>query len=294
MTRRDLVRGIEGFAVGTGLLGGWSGASRASRPATGEPGATGGITGGAPLPSGEVAVTAQPFGAVGDGAHDDTAALRAALATGAPVVLLPPGTYLVSEAITIPTGTVVRGAGRQATVIRARVGGKWAAPRPSTWVYVLGAVNADDVTVTDLTVDVSGETASGIAVLGGDRPTITGCGVRNVRVHSGCHFFGAQSSGVRPVVGGVMAGNVVEGCVYNLVLDGQNEDCRLIGNLSLSPGVTHISMDGGQGGTGNHGIVVQGNVCQGQQGTSNGVVCFQTHGAAFGTSHENPQMQHRA
>lgn len=279
MTRRDIIRGLNGLVASASLAGSaTTGGQGVPPPAAAEHGA--GPAGAAA--AGFAVVTAPAFGAVGDGKTDDTAALRAAFASAAPVVYLPPGNYRVSGSVTIPAHTTVRGAGRQHTTILAAAGGKWTAPAPSTWVYVLGAVNADDVTVADLTVDARGEAASGVCILGGTRPTISGCGVRNVAVHSGCHFFGAQAAGVVPVVGGLMWNNVVNACTYNLVLDGQNEDCRVIGNLSLYAGTTHLSLDGGQGGgTGNHAVVAQGNSCDGQQGASNGVVCFRTHGATF-------------
>lgn len=50
------------------------------------------------------------YGAVGDGATDDTAALQAALATGA-VVFLPSGTYAVSDTIAMACGAALVGEG---------------------------------------------------------------------------------------------------------------------------------------------------------------------------------------
>lgn len=55
-----------------------------------------------------------PFGAVGDGAADDTAAIRAALERagrgGGGTVYLPQGVYRVSEPVTVPSGVELRGA----------------------------------------------------------------------------------------------------------------------------------------------------------------------------------------
>ena len=59
-------------------------------------------------------------GAVGDGQHDDTAAIQAALDSGAAAVLIPAGTYLTSAALVIPNDVALIGVGRP--VIRAADG----------------------------------------------------------------------------------------------------------------------------------------------------------------------------
>ncbi|HEY0835602.1 MAG TPA: glycosyl hydrolase family 28-related protein, partial [Azospirillum sp.] len=63
------------------------------------------------------AVSAKDFGAVGDGLVDDTVAIQAAL-TAANAVHLPPGTYRVSNTITIGYGKTLSGAG-QSSILRA-------------------------------------------------------------------------------------------------------------------------------------------------------------------------------
>jgi len=56
-------------------------------------------------------VNVKLFGAVGNGVHDDTAAIRAALAANpGNTIFFPPGTYKVTAAITIPTATTLLGA----------------------------------------------------------------------------------------------------------------------------------------------------------------------------------------
>lgn len=56
------------------------------------------------------------YGAVGNGSTDDTAAFQAACDTGSPVVYVPPGTYLISSAITLTRDTAhVVGWGRSAS-----------------------------------------------------------------------------------------------------------------------------------------------------------------------------------
>ena len=228
-------------------------------------------------------VNVKDFGAVGDGVHDDTAAIQAALQAGSGgVVYLPSGTYLVSAALVIPANTVLQGAGRSLATILASTGGDWSAPSPSTWVFVVGSVNTDGVVVRDLGVNANNEEASGICILGGDSPIIENCLIQNVAVHSGCQFFGAQTSGVNPVTNGTMAFNRVESCVYNIVLDGQNEHICISGNHSVTPINTHFSIDGSQGGTGNHDVTVVGNTAEGNaNGATNGFVVYDTNGISI-------------
>jgi hypothetical protein len=73
----------------------------------------------APLPDVPVATNVKDFGAVGDGAADDTAAINAAIAaTKRGAVFLPAGRYKVTDYITIPrSGVVLRGAGADKTVL---------------------------------------------------------------------------------------------------------------------------------------------------------------------------------
>ncbi len=72
-----------------------------------------------------------PYNAVGDGVTDDTAAIQAAitaanggtLAGQGNVVYVPPGTYLISQWITVPAGVTLRGAGgRLSTIFLATAG----------------------------------------------------------------------------------------------------------------------------------------------------------------------------
>lgn len=55
-------------------------------------------------------VTPQDYAAVGNGIADDTAAVQAAVNSGAPV-FFPPGTYLISSAVALPTTAFLFGAG---------------------------------------------------------------------------------------------------------------------------------------------------------------------------------------
>lgn len=226
------------------------------------------------------------FGAVGDGSHNDTDSIQKALRAAAGGVLeFPPGRYLVSRALVVPPNTTVLGAGIGLSIIVAAQRGDWAAPKPSSWVFILGAVNTVGVEIRGLTVDANGEVASGIAVLGGDHPRIFGCEVVNAQVHSGVHLFGRQTPAVQPTTNGEIIGNVVRGCTYNIVCDGQNENVTIAYNNSIDPGVTHVSLDGSQGGDGNSNITVIGNVTQGMKGgAQNTFLCYVGNGVVLSSN----------
>jgi hypothetical protein len=95
------------------------------------------------------------YGAVGDGSHDDSDALRDALAAasagGGGVVSLEPGTYLVSRdssnyyCLSIPANVTLVGSGRGLSIIKQAAG-------ISASVRLL-YIAADDVTISDLTLD---------------------------------------------------------------------------------------------------------------------------------------------
>lgn len=77
----------------------------------------------------------QTFGATGDGVTDDTAAIQAALSSGAKCVFLPVGNYLVSSPLVISTNALLlRGDGKSSRIIaatdidiiRVNIGGRYA------------------------------------------------------------------------------------------------------------------------------------------------------------------------
>ena len=81
------------------------------------PSRTGAVTRTIAAKLGETA-SVRDFGAIGDGVADDTAAIAAALASGARCVVLPEGVYKVTAPLVAPVKTAVLGAGRDATVLR--------------------------------------------------------------------------------------------------------------------------------------------------------------------------------
>jgi hypothetical protein len=66
------------------------------------------------------------FGAVGDGSHEDSDGIQAALdqaaAVGSATVVMPPGIYKVSAPIEIPTSVTLRGSGWNASTLRPSAG----------------------------------------------------------------------------------------------------------------------------------------------------------------------------
>src|ERR1035437_9953756 len=73
-----------------------------------------GVTGSASLATLGIQVTPQQFGAVGDGSHDDTAAIQAAInsLTRGGIVYFPIGTYKITATLTIVVdGITIVGAG---------------------------------------------------------------------------------------------------------------------------------------------------------------------------------------
>ena len=91
------------------------------------------------------------FGAKGDGVANDTTAIRDALATaeknGGGVVFLPWGCYRMTNCIFIPPQTMVRGAGRDATILQ------WPVDEPKTLAdFSPGAIyGASQFAIEDLT-----------------------------------------------------------------------------------------------------------------------------------------------
>jgi hypothetical protein len=130
---------------------------------------------------GYVDVTAPPYLARGDGKTDDTAALQRAVTEcqgSGKVLWLPPGTYLVSDAIAYKPGVAfgynnLRGSGRDKTVVRLKDGTFTDREKPRavlSWAYNGhedgSGVHADwfNCNVGDLTIDTGKNNAGAIGL----------------------------------------------------------------------------------------------------------------------------------
>jgi len=212
-------------------------------------------------------------GADPTGVADSTAAIQAAVnaasAAGGGRVFIPPGTFLVSAAILLATGVELAGAGRFASTILANPAGSGYdfSPGTTNWAAIIAAVNPTGCGVRDLGVNANSTATSGIVFLGGTYVYIRDCYVQNATGHSGTHFFGTESATVNPVLYGVMSGNIVAGCVWNVVFDGQCAGCVMSGNASYNPVDSHFSLGGLSGLAGSPG---QGNSVTGNAGYGGG------------------------
>lgn len=87
----------------------------------------------------------QGYGAVGDGVTDDTVAIQATINAasnaGGGIVWLPAGTYLISDALVIPMGVYIVGAGPRATTIYNNQDGNAFELTETSTVYHSGIVN---------------------------------------------------------------------------------------------------------------------------------------------------------
>ena len=103
------------------------------------------------------------YRALGNGVTDDTAAINAAITAAAAAngglggtVLLPPGTYMVSAPITLPSGVVLGGSGRTSTILRAMTTFSGSA------LVIMGTSLCFGTRVANMTVDCNGYAAKGI------------------------------------------------------------------------------------------------------------------------------------
>lgn len=86
---------------------------------------SGSVTASAFLAKGGPVFDVKAYGAVGDGATDDTVAINLAIAaaSGGGVIYFPIGTYLTSSALTLTSGVSIQGAGPRASIIKVGHGG---------------------------------------------------------------------------------------------------------------------------------------------------------------------------
>jgi polygalacturonase len=118
-----------------------------------------------PLDSGVINVKAAPYGAVGDGVHDDSVAIQAAIDANPSkraIIYFPHGTYLVTKSISFPVGpnfygfTNLQGQSAAGTVIKLknRTFVDATAPRAVIYGGPHGSADYFSNSVRNLTVDV--------------------------------------------------------------------------------------------------------------------------------------------
>ncbi len=131
----------------------------------------------------QIVINAKAYGAKGDNATDDTAAIQAAVnyAAGLPygaVVYLPAGIYRTSAVLALSTSKVsLRGAGQAASVIR----------NTSATGGAITVTSASDIVISDIGIDhTSSSTGIALAVIGCSRVTISNV---YAQLHQVCFNF---------------------------------------------------------------------------------------------------------
>lgn len=144
---------------------------------------------------GTIVVTDPQYGAYGDGVHDDTAAINAAITdcynAGGGVVDLGPGTFLVHgesqeqnsgyyAAIVLRAGVTLRGAGKHATIIRLAA----AQPDSNAIVenYSIATGGDSRMRIADLTLDGQAAQQSGHLQYGIELIRVRDVVIENVRI----------------------------------------------------------------------------------------------------------------
>jgi hypothetical protein len=121
-------------------------------------------------------VSVKDFGAVGDGVADDTAAIQAALDSGAAHIAFPPGAYALSDAIEPYSGQVLEGSGWPVLIALA---GSTASP------LLMNVNTKNDVRVTGFIVDGNTAGITGFSnvlqTFNSNRVEISGNRFRNCR-----------------------------------------------------------------------------------------------------------------
>jgi hypothetical protein len=93
----------------------------------------------------EESVSVKDFGAVGDGITDDTAAINLAIASGAPAIYIPAGTYKISSSISVTRDIAIFGDGNATKIDTTNVGALVTAFDFAGAEPTLVEVNASDI-----------------------------------------------------------------------------------------------------------------------------------------------------
>ncbi len=149
-----------------------------------------------------VTLNAQNFGAKGDGAANDTAALQSALAAAgsfakSATLFVPPGEYRFTM-LDVPSGVTVAGV-RGATILKPITNG-------TTQISRLRVLNAHDVTLRDFTIDETNPT-----VRTGVYGQISFDNVQRVRVDN-VEVIGSSGAGMHAMMATDL---VITGCVVH-------------------------------------------------------------------------------
>jgi len=165
--------------------------------------------------------TAYGGGAAGNGVADDTTAIQDALTAGAGgVVIVPPGTYLVSQTLQISSDTTLIGAGIGITTIRCKAGSLSSFTRVgsntgSPLIVNTGSTTASRITITGITFDGNQANAGTLAGYA-DAPECAPIALwaTSLSTVSGCEVINAVG--------------------YSIYLNNGCSDCSITGNRVLS------------------------------------------------------------
>lgn len=214
----------------------------------------------APAPSTASGVDVRTFGAKGDGATDDTAALQKAAASGKSLVF-PAGTYLISKAVTFNGTSNITVTGQGAT-LKARSGFSGTA--------LVHLVNTSATTVRGFTVIGAGEGTGwidGIRVSGGADAVVDG---NTISALGGCGV------GVENATRTTVSNNTVSQVKYHGVVGMSSTHQKWLGNRVTGHGATTLTAGIGLLGQLGSDYLIEGNVSTGfgntgmkTEGTSN-------------------------
>ncbi len=173
------------------------------------------------------AESVKAFGAVGNGTVDDTAAFRAAIATGA-TVYVPAGTYKITDVLTLNSGQRLIGAGRTKSILSAGASFNMSALGV---VRMVSECDVENIGITFTQVDTSARGSltqypPGIYMQDASRATID-----NVRISAAWNGIDARGS----ATGGCRLGFVEVGAFnVGLWIDGA-QDFFHIDNYASGP-----------------------------------------------------------